>query len=97
VKIILAVAIILLNVNAFAEYRVFQYLITDKSNPRSKPSKYINYSTLPPTSFLAYHGSRQSVDIVLSRTWMCPGYTGGRKEICKSPYEKLVGGIGNGQ
>lgn len=77
-----------------AEYRVYQYLITDKTNPSSQPNRYINYSTLPPTSFLSYHGSRQSVDIVLSRTWMCPGYTGSRKEICQSPYEKIKGQIG---
>lgn len=75
----------LLSSNLFAEYRVYQYLIQSDNE-----SKYIT-SSLDPISFKSYHGGKLVTKIDLLRTWMCPGFTGHKKEYCPSPYEKMAG------
>lgn len=44
-------------------------------------------STLNPQMFQSYHGG-SFVTVDLLRTWICPGYTGGRQKICDHPYDK---------
>ena len=77
-----------------AEYRAYQYLVKTKNqNTTSETktnSKIIN-STLNPTSYLAYNGGVNLIDIDLINSWTCPGNTS-KKEIC-SPI--LRGNNGN--
>lgn len=74
---------------ASAEYRAYQYLVrtNDPYAVATKaPPQYV-VSTLNPTMYQRYHGgSYVSVDLL--RTWICPGYTGGRQKICDHPYDK---------
>ena len=76
--------------NSLAEYRVYQYTIKNmnKDNNQSSNIKYIK-STLNPVAYKAYHGGGNSLQIDLLRTWICPGYTGNKKDLCESPYKKL--------
>jgi hypothetical protein len=72
-----------------AEYRVYQYMVeTIQKSPDSKGSSIIR-SSLDPETFIAYNGGRDLVSVDLLRTWICPGYTGEKREYCQSPYEKL--------
>ncbi len=83
--------LLLLTVNAYAEYRAYQYIVKS-SDPYAvatrAPAQYI-VSTLNPQMYKSYHGGN-SVQIDLLRTWICPGYTGQMKEVCDHPYEKVV-------
>jgi hypothetical protein len=82
-----------------AEYRVYQYFIKTKkpqlkvvdtvTTEDTKPSQLVS-STLDPFSFLAFHGGHSALSIDTVRTWLCPGYTGGARPICPSPYEKIL-------
>ena len=88
-KSLSAVFILSLLSDAQAEYRAYQYLV--KSNDpyavATKAEAQYIVSTLNPQMYQSYHGgSRVSVDLL--RTWICPGYTGLRKEICDHPYDK---------
>lgn len=86
-KLILLFFISLIS-SAFAEYRVYQYIIKNKINSQRVGKPLITNSTLDPVSFIAYNGGSKSVEIDLLRTWMCPGNTK-KKELCKSPYREL--------
>lgn len=50
-------------------------------------------STLDPVSYTAYNGGNSMLSVDLLRTWICPGYTGGSKATCDSPYGKLPAGV----
>lgn len=79
---------------ANAEYRVFQYLVKNKiKTAKDQQNSHMVISTLNPVSYLAYHGGKSLINIDLMRTWMCPGHTGHRKEVCKSPYSNIFEGI----
>lgn len=86
----LAFIIFLVSTNSLAEYRVYQYTIKNTNQLNSSPSelKYIK-STLNPIAYKAYHGGGSSIQIDLLRTWICPGHTGNKKDLCESPYKKL--------
>lgn len=68
-----------------AEYRAHQYLVTDKSTQKT----YTVVSSYNPRAYLAYHGGSQSIELELLNTWVCPGYTGAKKDICLSPMQRL--------
>jgi hypothetical protein len=68
---------------------VYQYIIKNKINSQQVAKPLIQVSSLNPVSFLAYNGGSNSLDIDLLRTWLCPGFTGHRKETCKSPYKEI--------
>ena len=74
-----------------AEYRVYQYMIFSTANEENNQERInkVILSTLDPVSFYAYHGERESIKVNLLRTWICPGYTGGKKVYCDSPYKEL--------
>lgn len=86
----LAIIIIFASTHSLAEYRVYQYTIknTNQNNNQSPEIKYIK-STLNPVAYKAYHGGGSSIKVDLLRTWICPGYTGSKKDLCDSPYKKL--------
>ena len=76
--------------NAFAEYRAYQYVVTNKiQTSLDQPNSKITLSTLDPISYVAYHGGTTLINVELMRTWICPGDTAG-KEICPSPYTTLA-------
>lgn len=77
---------LLLSFSAYSEYRAYQYAVKDSNS--GTPSKIIT-STLNPRAYLSYNGI-QGLNLNLVRTWICPGYTGRKKEICKSPYEEMT-------
>jgi hypothetical protein len=80
--------------SSIAEYRVYQYLMKNKIKSSSdQQNAHIRISTLDPVSFIAYNGGNSLIDVDMLRTWMCPGYTGHGKEICKSPYGKVPKGL----
>ncbi len=64
------------------EYRIYQYLIQNKSNLEQPP--YIIESTLDPVSYQAYHGGLKSIEIGLLRSWICKGNTAYQK-TCDPP------------
>lgn len=73
-----------------AEYRVYQYVIKNKIvSAQDQSNSHVVISTLNPVSYVAYNGGSSLVSIDLLRTWMCPGDTSYRKNICNSPYGKL--------
>lgn len=78
--------IAMFSLNALSEYRVYQYAL---KNTVSMNATNIIISTLNPRAYLAYNGI-EGINIDLLRTWICPGYTGQRKEICPSPYKSLM-------
>lgn len=74
-----------------AEYRVFQYIVKNKiTSAKDQPNSHMVTSTLNPVSYIAYHGGSSLINIDLMRTWICPGHTGRRLEICKSPYANAL-------
>jgi hypothetical protein len=76
--------------NSQAEYRAYQYIVKNKINTANdQPNGHIIVSTLNPVSYIAYHGGRQMLQVDLLRTWMCPGDTSYKKDICPSPYGQL--------
>lgn len=84
-----SLALLSLSFSAFAEYRAYQYLVKTKDAyavaTKAQPQYIV--STLNPQMYQSYHGgSHISVDLL--RTWICPGYTGGRKPVCDHPYDK---------
>jgi len=75
----------------YSEYRVFQYSIKNKiTSAIDQPNSNIVLSTLNPVSYLAYNGGGSLMTVDLLRTWICPGHTGNKKDICPSPYDKIV-------
>ena len=75
---------------AFAEYRVYQFFVKPRYNFLQENPSYLVTSSLDPTTYIAYHGGTQNIDVDLVRTWMCPGHTGDKKQYCASPYKKMV-------
>lgn len=75
--------------STFAEYRAYQYIIksTDQFAQATGAQAQIVTSTLNPAMFKSYHGG-SFLNVSLLRTWICPGYTGGRKEVCPHPYDQ---------
>lgn len=83
---------ILLSQTSFGEYRVFQYYVKP-SHPFSMDTQsYLVTSTLDPTTYLSYHGGKESLKVDLLRSWTCKGFTGNRKEYCRPPLEVLEKG-----
>lgn len=74
---------------SFAEYRAYQYIIksTDQFALANGAQAQIVTSTLNPSMYQAYHGG-SLLSVSLLRTWICPGYTGGRQKICPHPYDQ---------
>lgn len=84
----LSLVIFILMSSANAEYRVFQYFVKS-SNPLSMDqNSYQVTSTLDPTSFIAYHGGKESLSVDLVRSWMCYGNTA-KKQLCAPPLEQM--------
>lgn len=81
--------LILFALPAFAEYRVYQYVIKNKVQTASdQPQSHVITSSLNPQGFVAYNGGGQLVSVDLIRTWMCPGHTA-KRPLCPSPYGQL--------
>lgn len=80
--------IALFSFSSMAEYRAYQYVITQKIQMQDQPASSIVITTLDPTSYSAYNGGRSLISVDLLRTWICPGNTG-KKSICPSPYAQL--------
>lgn len=75
---------------AQAEYRVYQYIVTNKiQSVLDAPLSSTQVSTLNPVSYIAYNGGNSLISVDLIRTWVCPGRTANFKELCQSPYAKL--------
>ena len=75
---------------AFAEYRVYQYVVKNKvTSSNEQVDSVIKISSLNPRAYIAYNGGAGVIDVELMRTWMCPGRTAGFKKLCPSPYAKL--------
>ncbi|WP_412471475.1 hypothetical protein [Halobacteriovorax sp. RT-1-4] len=83
---LLIIATIALSANA--EYRVYQYMVSSRLNPRG-PASVIITSTLDPNSYVKYHGGNRSIRVNLLNTWMCKGHTGG-DPVCAAPLAKLM-------
>lgn len=66
---------------ASAEYRAYELQIIDKDK---KPIRKV-INTLDPNQYPGYHPLNPNEQILLLDTWMCWGYTGGRKKICPKP------------
>jgi len=77
-------------VNANAEYRAYQYLVKPTHNYLKNQNVFLITSALDPVSYVSYHGGSQTLSVELIRTWMCPGYTGQYKDLCKSPYKQIT-------
>ncbi len=71
-----------------AEYRVYQYYITQTKSRPNDSNGYTLISTLDPVSYHTYHGGELSITADLLNSWMCYGYTGNMQEPCPNPYEK---------
>ena len=80
---------LLMTVNAWGEYRAYQYLVKNNDPYAVATRAQAQYiiSTLNPAMYRSYHGG-ESLSIELLRTWICPGYTGRGKTICPHPYDK---------
>ena len=89
-SLVLSLLTFLFTFNIRAEYRAHQYVITNKQSDED----YTIVSSLNPRAYLAYHGGSESIELKLVNTWLCPGYTGKKKPICKSPEMRLAEGQG---
>lgn len=83
-KIIFFIITIFFSMNIYSEYRVYQYHIKARHPSSVSQEPYLITSTLSPTSYLAYHGGQQSLEIDLLRSWMCYGNTSYEK-TCPPP------------
>ena len=88
-KYILGLLVVFYSHSTFAEYRAYQYIIKshDQFAEANGAQAQIVTSTLNPAMFKSYHGG-SFLSVSLLRTWICPGYTGGRKDICPHPYDQ---------
>lgn len=75
--------------SSYAEYRAYQYMVKtfDPYAVATNANAQYIVSTLNPQMFKSYHGGNY-VSVDLLRTWICPGYTGQRKQVCDHPYDK---------
>lgn len=81
----------LISATAFAEYRVYQYVIKNNiSTAQDQPNSHMVTSTLNPVAYQAYYGGMRNLTIDLLRTWICPGHTGHQKKLCPSPYDTII-------
>ena len=89
-KIILTTLLIIIYSKfSFAEYRVYQYVVKNKVNIKDAPNSHLIISTLNPTTYIAYNGGSNLINVDLLRTWTCSGNTGQRLKTCDSPYGRL--------
>ena len=92
-KILRAIAISLFMLyisRSHAEFRAYQYYVTQTLPKAQDPNAHLVVSALDPISYVAFHGGEEAIQVELLRTWICPGHTGGHKEICASPYQKVL-------
>ena len=85
---ILVIALFMCAFYANAEYRVYQYVVSNRVEIADQPKSSVVLSTMDPVSYQAYNGGSSIVAVDLLRTWICPGHTG-KKDICPSPYSQL--------
>ncbi len=86
----LTLILLCLSTFAQAEYRVYQYVVTNKiKSAIDAPQSSVRVSTMNPVTYIAYNGGKSLINVDLLRTWVCPGRTANFKELCKSPYAKL--------
>ncbi len=87
----LIVFIFICSINTvFAEYRAYQYIVKNKIlTAQDQSNSHLITSSMDPETYISYHGGHNLISIDLLRTWVCPGHTGNRKDICDSPYAKL--------
>ncbi|MBC76819.1 MAG: hypothetical protein CME64_12465 [Halobacteriovoraceae bacterium] len=78
----------LFTLSSMAEYRAYQYVITQKVDIEDQPASSVVISTLDPTTYKTYNGGGSMIAVDLLRTWICPGHTG-KRSICPSPYAQL--------
>lgn len=88
-KYLIGLILILASHVCLAEYRAYQYIIksTDQFAQANGAQAQIVTSTLNPAMYQSYHGG-SLLTVSLLRTWICPGYTGGRQKICPHPYDQ---------
>ncbi len=60
---------------AFGEYRVYQYYVRSKIQNITPQTTDLVTSTLNPTTYIAYHGGNESIEVNLLRSWQCMGNT----------------------
>jgi hypothetical protein len=89
-ELILFIFILITIDNSNAEYRVYQFYVKSKNPIKEDNQAHLVTSSLDPIGYSQYHGGRDSLNIDLMRTWICPGNTGNYKEYCKSPYQKVL-------
>lgn len=68
-------------IQAFSEYRVYQYIVKTKIKNLTNTNSEIVTSTLNPVSFIAYHGGKDSLEVNLLRSWQCMGDTS-KQQVC---------------
>lgn len=88
-KLISSIALLFLCSTALAEYRVYQYYVKSKNTLVQDQQAYLVTSSLDPSSYVAYHGGEDSIEVDLVNTWICKGDTSNR-EFCNSPYTELA-------
>lgn len=76
--------IAMIPVNAQAEYRAYQYLLS--GNTKEQKSLNVITTTLSPVAISKYHNIAKD-KVYLLRTWMCDGNTAHQK-ICAPPYQQ---------
>jgi hypothetical protein len=91
-KKLLLITLLSTSLSALAEYRVYQFVVTNKIKIENSPKGHMVTSTLDPISYVSYHGGESLLAVDLLRTWVCPGHTA-HKEICQSPYGRLPDGV----
>lgn len=64
--------------NAFAEYRVFELVISDPATQKTKTV----VSNLDPEQYAKYYHVPLGWTISYQKTWMCKGRTGDFKPFC---------------
>lgn len=89
-KLLSALALILITSTARAEYRVYQYQVKPRFAGEYQAKPHIVTSTLDPVSYLAYHGGETSIKVDLMRSWTCEGHTGGMQDYCAGPLERAL-------
>jgi hypothetical protein len=82
--------------SAYAEYRVYQYSVTNLNLANNQTTPQIAISSLDPVSYVAYHGGAQSIKIDLLDSWICRGNTG-KNKYCRSPYHNATDNGGDNQ
>jgi hypothetical protein len=87
------ITFLLFNLPALAEYRVYQYSVTNLNQSNNLSSPQIALSSLDPISYVAYNGGAQAIKIDLLDSWMCRGNTG-KDKYCRSPYHMSLKNIG---